>query len=143
MAAVNTQFSIAIHIMAGLGIDPNERCTSTELSTSVNANPSFVRRVLAKLAKAGLVNATTGKTGCCSIARSAKSISLLEIYEAVEAPKVFAIHQYPVTKDCRVSTCIKPAMENVLNKAQKSLEQSLKGVYLSDVIADVKKLKKD
>lgn len=139
MAAINTQFSIAIHIMAGLGIDPQSKHTSANLSESVNANPSFVRRVLAKLAKAGLVHATTGKTGCCCIARPPKSISLLEIYEAVEAPKAFAIHQYPATKDCKVSTCIKPAMENVLNKAQKSLEQSLKGVYLSDVIADIKK----
>jgi predicted TIM-barrel fold metal-dependent hydrolase len=36
---------------------------------------------------------------------------LLDIYRAVEAPKVFTIHGYPVKRDCAVSCGIKGALE--------------------------------
>jgi Rrf2 family protein len=139
MAAVNTQFSIAVHMMAGLGMNPDGTMTSNHLAGSVNACPSFVRRVMSKLSKAGLVQTTTGKTGSCCLAKKAKDISLLEIYEAVEAPKVFAIHQYPDQKSCKISCRIKPAMEKILDNTQKQMEENLKKVSLQDVIADIRR----
>lgn len=137
MAAVNTQFSIAIHILAGLGM--KQDMTSSDLATSVNAYPSFVRRIMSKLAKAGLVVTTTGKSGCCTLARKPGDITLLDIYEAVEAPKVFAIHAYPAQKHCSVSCNIKTSMEKVLERTQKSVEDTLKKTSLADVISDLKK----
>ena len=61
--AVNTQFSIAVHILAGLAYrceTGNPELTSAYLAASVNTSPSFVRRILSKLSKAGLVKTTTG-----------------------------------------------------------------------------------
>lgn len=139
VAAVNTQFSIAVHLLAGLGSRLPASVTSTELAGSVNACPSFVRRVLAKLSKAGLVQTRTGKSGACVLARSPKDISLLEIYTAVEAPKVFAIHDYPVQKKCLVSCHIKASLEKVLAKTQQTMEDSLRGVSLATVILDLER----
>jgi Rrf2 family protein len=139
--AVNTQFSIAVHMMAtlGVGCERNGEMTSSELAESVNAAPSFVRRVLSKLSKAGLVQTRTGKSGACSLAKKAKDISLLDIYDAVEAPKAFAIHSYPNQKACRVSCNIKKSMETVLDKTQKSMEQSLAGHTLAELVSELKK----
>ena len=140
--AVNTQFSIAVHMMATLGVGSDRlgsEMTSSELAGSVNAAPSFVRRVLSKLSKAGLVQTRTGKTGACSLAKKAKDISLLDIYEAVEAPKAFAIHSYPNQKTCKVSCNIKTSMEKVLDRTQKSMEQSLSKHSLADLVDDLKK----
>ena len=139
--AVNTQFSIAVHMMAtlGVGCEREGQMTSTELAESVNAAPSFVRRVLSKLAKAGLVQTRTGKSGACSLAKKAKDISLLEIYEAVEAPKAFAIHSYPNQKACRVSCNIKSSMERVLDRTQKSMEQTLGRTTLAELVDDLKR----
>ena len=78
--AVSTQFSIAVHMMAGLGYTGASDMTSTQLAASVNTSPSFVRRVLSKLSKADLVSTTMGKTGSTALARDPKQISLLEIY---------------------------------------------------------------
>ena len=139
--ASNTQFSIAVHLMTGLGYDSSSKGkTSGELSASVNACPSFVRRVVSKLSKAKLVKTTTGKSGACSLAKNPKQISLLDIYEAVEAPKAFAIHDYPVQKQCSISCNIKGSMERVLDQTQHSLEETLKKITLADVISDVKKV---
>jgi Rrf2 family protein len=136
----NHQFSIAVHILAGLGYQGcDSDLSSGQLAKSVNANPSFVRRVLARLSKAGLVRTTTGKNGCCKLAKPAASITLLDIYEAVEAPHVFSIHSYEDQKTCKVSCHIKSSMEKVLERTQKAMEASLKEVRLSDVISDLKK----
>lgn len=124
--------------MAGLGYLAEDGICSGTLAQSVNANPSFVRRVLAKLSKAGLVHTTTGKGGACSLARKPRDISLYDIYLAVDAPKTFAIHNYETEKACKVSCRIKPALENVLCKAQKGFEDSLKKLSLAEVIEDLK-----
>ena len=135
--AVNTKFSIAVHMMAGLGFLPEAETTSTQLALSVNTSPSFVRRILAKLSKAGLVCTKMGKSGSTSLAREPKDISLLEIYRAVEAPKAFMIHDYPEQAFCPVSCGIKVAMEKVLDRTQDSLEYGLGEISLAQVIADV------
>jgi Rrf2 family protein len=136
--ATNNQFSIAVHVMTVLGVHKNDMVCSSSLATSVNANASFVRRILSKLSKAKLVHTTAGKGGHCSLAKSSKDISLLDIYKAVEAPKAFSIHNYATQKGCDVSCAIKPFMEKVLNKTQRSLEQSLKGVSLAEAVSKTK-----
>jgi Rrf2 family protein len=133
----NTQFSIAVHLMAGLGFASTD-ATSTRLAGSVNTSPSFVRRTLARLSKANLVETTMGKNGSCALAREPKEISLLDIYRAVDAPKAFAIHDYPEQKSCPVSCKIRSAMDNVLNTSQRSFEASLSQMTLADVIGDLK-----
>jgi Rrf2 family protein len=138
--AVNTQFSIAVHILAGLacGCDQNG-VTSSHLAESVNTSPSFVRRTLAKLSKAGLVETATGKAGACWLAKDAKDISLLDVYEAVDAPKAFSIHSYTEQKVCTVSCHIKSALEKALAKTQKAMETSLAEISLAQIVSDVKK----
>src|ERR1700749_2682248 len=113
----NTQFSIAVHLMAGLGANAGQGISSAQLARSVNTSPSFVRRVVSKLSRAGLIRTTTGKSGACMLTKDSRTITLLDIYRAVEAPKVFAIHAYPATRDCPISCGIKGAMGKVLESA--------------------------
>jgi Rrf2 family protein len=136
--ATNTQFSIAVHVMAGLGARAGAGVQSRYLADSVNACPSFVRRVLSKLSKADLVRTTTGKTGACALARDPREISLLDIYRAVEAPKVFAIHAYEIQQKCAVSCGIKTSLERVLDGSQRAMEANLKKITLAEVLADIK-----
>ncbi|MFZ0711914.1 MAG: Rrf2 family transcriptional regulator [Terrimicrobiaceae bacterium] len=137
--AVNTQFSIAVHMLAGLGFRDDRNTTSSELAASVNTSPSFVRRTLAKLSKAGLVETATGKAGSCWLAKKPDRISLLDIYEAVAAPKAFSIHSYPVQKRCPVSCNIKGALEKVLSKSQNALEASLNETSLADIVSEIRR----
>ena len=140
MSATNIQFSIAIHIMAVLGYGAKVDFTSSDLAAgSINACPSFVRRVLSKLSKAGLVRTSRGKSGTCLLARPAMDISLLDIYKAVDAPKVFEIHSYPAQQLCPVSSGFKSMMERVLDKSQLSFENTLTKTSLADVIEDLRK----
>ena len=136
--AINTQFPIAVHLMAALGYRSGRDTTSAQLAMSVNTGPSFVRRTLAKLSRAGLVQTATGKAGACWLAKDAKKISLLDIYKAVDAPKAFSIHHYSEQKACPVSCHIKAALDRALDKTQKAMETSLKTISLKEVISDLK-----
>jgi Rrf2 family protein len=137
--AKNVQFSLAVHVMAGLAYGCDQHVTSSHLASSVNTSPSFVRRVLAKLSKAGLVETATGKAGACWLARDAKKISLLDIYKAVDAPEAIAIHSYKEQKGCPVSCQIKTALEHALGKTQKAMEASLGDISLAEIVTEVKK----
>jgi len=136
--ATNTQFAIAAHLMAALAYRQGADLTSAHLAMSVNTSPSFIRRTLARLAKAGLVKTTTGKSGACRLEKRPERISLLDIYKAVGAPKAFAIHAYPNQKACVVSCCIKKSLTKVLQKTQAGMEASLGKISLAEVLTDMK-----
>ena len=139
MAATSVQFSVATHIMTALGFHYGTEVNSSTLAQSVNAEPTFVRKSLSKLAKAGLVVTTRGKNGACSLARPPEQITLWDVYAASEAPDVFAVHNYPVEKACPVSSNFKGCMSAIQVKTQRSLEQALSRTALSEIVADVRK----
>ena len=137
MASVNTQFSIAVHVLAAIA--HYERAFTSEiLAGSVNANPVFVKRILVKLSKARLAKTTVGKSGGYDLARSPKSISLLDIYSAVNPPHAFAIHTYPKSKGCVVSCNIKEVMSDVLVGTQEAVDRDLRRTTLADVVSKIR-----
>ena len=137
MASVNTQFSIAVHVLAAIA-NYKTSFTSEVLAGSVNANSVFVKRILVKLSKAKLVTATVGKSGGYDLARSPQSISLFDIYSAVSPPGAFAIHTYEKKKWCVVSSNIKEVMGEVLIDTQKAVENNLKRTNLADVVSKIR-----
>jgi len=82
MSATSVQFTVAAHIMAALGYFHGEEISSATLAAGVNADPTFVRKSLSKLSKAGLVVTKRGKSGASVLARPPRQITLLDIYRA-------------------------------------------------------------
>ena len=134
MSATNVQFSVGVHIMQVLHAHVDEKVTSSSITKSVNADAGSVRLVLAKLAKAGLVKTTRGRSGSSRLARPAQKISLFDIYKATAAPPVFAVHSYPVECKCVVSRQHKDTMMRVLNDSQAAFEAALARKKLSDIV---------
>ncbi len=139
MSVKSVQFAVAAHIMAALGYYHGEEISSATLADSVNADPTFVRKSLSKLSKAGLVVTKRGKSGASVLARAPKRITLLDIYRASAAPPAFAIHSYPVEKRCPVSCNLKGCMSSVLKKAQDSFENTLDEITLADVVGEIRR----
>lgn len=140
MSTKNVQFTVATHVMAGLAhcaATGGSGATSAALACSVNAEPSFVRRAISKLAKAGLVTTTRGKNGACTLARPASAITLLEIYRASEAPATFSIHDYPIEGACPISANISACMREVLACAQQGFEERLARRTLAEMLVQM------
>ena len=107
MSATSVQFTVAARAMTALAFFRGKEIPSATLAESVNAEPTFVRKSLSKLSKAGLIITTRGKNGASTLTRSPGQITLLDIYRASAAPPTFAIHSCPLHKRCPISRNIK------------------------------------
>lgn len=139
MSLKNVQFAVATHIMVMLAYRGGEETSSRLLADSVNADPTFVRKSLSKLGKAGLVVTRRGQTGASSLARPANRITLLDIYRASGAPSAFATHSYPVESECIVSRNFKICMSGVLSEVQNEFERSMSKITLAQLTRRVQK----
>ena len=139
MSVKSVQFTVAAHIMAALGYYHREEISSATLAESVNADPTFVRKSLSKLSKAGLVVTKRGKSGASALSRVPRQITLLDIYRASAAPPAFAIHSYPVEKRCPGSCHLKECMSGVLCQAQHRFERSLAKITLADLVGEIRR----
>lgn len=135
MASDNTQFSIAVHIL--VGIAKYAHVNTSQLAQSVNTNPIFVKRIVGKLAKNGLVLSARGRNGGNSLGREAKDISLLDVYRAVNTPSLFAIHHYEKVASCSISSNIQQTLTEVRNTLQHEVDQKLMQLSIQDMLDDI------
>ena len=70
----------ALVVIAGT----NGPCSSSTMAQDLKAHAVFVRRVLAQLVRANIVQAREGRDGGYRLARSAEHITLAEVYQAVK-----------------------------------------------------------
>ena len=82
--AANSRFGVAVHVLALLALSADERRSSREIADSVATNPVVIRRLLAQLARAGLVESAHGAKGGFRLARPAAKVTLHDVHRAVE-----------------------------------------------------------
>ncbi|HEX4607421.1 MAG TPA: Rrf2 family transcriptional regulator [Urbifossiella sp.] len=128
---------IATHTLALLAHGGGEPLTSDWIAGSVNTNPVVVRRILALLARAGLVATQEGAKGGARLARPAAEIDLLAVYRAVEEGDLFATHPKPPNPDCRVGCNIQAALTPTLDAAEAAMAASLAKTTVADVVRRV------
>ncbi len=67
-----------------LASEPDSLQTSTDIALKLDTNPVVVRRVLASLQQAKLIESQKGPTGGSRLLKSPKAISLADVYKAVD-----------------------------------------------------------
>jgi len=135
----SSRFVVATHVLALLAFGKGEAMTSEYIAGSVNTNPVVVRRILALLAKAGLVSTQEGAGGGVRLARPAESIDLQSVYEAVETDPLFALHPQKPNPSCPVGRTIQLALEPTLEDAEKVLLRSLAGTTVANLVGRITK----
>lgn len=134
---MNTRFAVAVHILAILQAQGGAPATSEYIATSVNTNPSLIRRLLSQLARAGLTTAQMGTGGGALLARPASEITLLDVYRAVdEEADVIPIHPAPNPR-CPVGRNIQEALERRTDAAQRALFDELARTTLAELAGDL------
>ncbi len=79
------------------------RCTSKILADGLQANPSFVRKMMVPLTRNGIIVSTLGRTGTIRLGRPASDITLRDIYAAVTEDKPLMAGRPEVPARCVVS----------------------------------------
>lgn len=77
------RFRIAVHALVWLA-QKECVCSSKAIAEQVNSHATFLRRVLATLSQAGIVEAREGREGGYCLKKSVEDISLSEVYLAIK-----------------------------------------------------------
>lgn len=127
------RLSDAVHILTYIGVsDSNTDLSSRAIAGSIDSNPSLVRRLMATLSNADLINSTPGKISL-ELSRPAKNISLLDVYKAIEEPKL--LHVDPKTNlKCIVGANIQKTLTRAYDKVQQKAEQEMKNISIQEIV---------
>jgi DNA-binding IscR family transcriptional regulator len=135
--AANSQFSIAIHILAMLAQSGEENVKSECLAGSVNTNAVVIRRLLGHLNEADLVVSQTGAAGGTRLAKQPGEITLDSVYKAVNCGEVFALHPNTPSQDCPVGKNIEAVLCCIQKEIDRGVEARLSQYTLQDVMGMV------
>lgn len=138
--AANSQFAIAVHILAMLAKSGGENVKSDCIAASVNTNPVVIRRLLCELQQAQLVVSQTGANGGTRLSRQPENINLFEVYRAaLPDNEVFALHRNAPSENCFIGKNILKVLENLQSEIDEAVEAKLVKYSLADVLESVEK----
>ncbi|GHH75232.1 Rrf2 family transcriptional regulator [Streptomyces sulfonofaciens] len=130
---------MAAHALAWIELNARrggEVATSEQIANSVNTNPVVIRRLLGELRGAGLVESRRGAGAGWRLLRPAESISLAEVYRAVEGDPQFALHPATPNQKCPVGQGIRSALTPVYDAAEQALSAELARTSVADVLRE-------
>lgn len=113
---MNSDFCVAVHGLVFLN-HKGRVLSSEELAENICTNPVRVRRVMAQLKRAGLVETQQGNAGGYRAPKSAQAITLAQIAQALDTRFVSANwHSGDVDQTCLVSSGMGGIMETILGE---------------------------
>jgi Rrf2 family protein len=126
------QFALAVQALVLLA-NASEGATSSVLASRVDANATCLRRVLAPLARAGLVVAAEGRAGGYRLARPAAEITLADVYAATSGEPLLRLEPTPINPCCPISMALVPALAQITADAEARFQEALARWTLNDV----------
>ncbi len=135
--AANSQFSMAVHILALLAKTGEDNLKSEQVARSVNTNPVVIRRILSRLREAGLVTSQTGSAGGTKLSKPPVEITLCEIYRSVACGEVFALHSRAPDQNCPVGRNIEAVLCELQKEIDRSVAEKLGQFTLASVLEKV------
>lgn len=135
---MDTKFSVAVHVLIMIS-ESASPVNSEKMAASVGTNASYIRKILALLKKAGIVEGHRGISGY-SLTADPHQLTLLQIYQAVTEENsihLIDIHQNASDK-CIVGHHIKPVLAGMFADIEKSFALSLARKTLADCISGIR-----
>ncbi|MGE5085658.1 MAG: RrF2 family transcriptional regulator [Bacillota bacterium] len=134
---LDQRFAVSVHIMTVLSYHKGELMTSETLAAGIRTNPTVVRRLIAKLSEAGLVESFKGKTGGVRLNEKRKDISLKDIYMAVSGKPLLNTPDKEPHKSCLVSCAMKKILCDISSGLETHSMSYLSKIKLSDLTSKV------
>ena len=129
----STKLSDTVHVMVLIAINKEKSLSSASIAESVHTNPGFVRQLMLKLKKAGLMTSVAGHARP-SLSKPADQITLLDVYKAVEGEKPLLHLDTHTNPDCGVGINIQLSLQGFYNEIQKNAEEKMNTITLQDII---------
>lgn len=134
----NKNFSIAIQICVFMDFKGKRRFSSQELAKSVDTNPVVIRRQLARLKSAALMQSQNGPNGGYYLTRDSDKITLWDLYMATRDGDFF--NRPKPNPDCVVGSNLKYLVEDTFYNAEMAMKPELEAVTVRDLCQKLTKI---
>ena len=130
---MNSDFTLAIHSLTFLALQPDRMSTSDAISESACVHPVRIRKVLSLLKKHGIIKSKEGTGGGFIFAKDLSEVNLRDIYkitsEGAQQPRC------PDSNErCIVGANMQRVLFSVFLGAEEHLCENLKDYTLKEVI---------
>ena len=135
---MDTKFSIALHLL--IYIEETDKLVTSELlAQSVGTNASHIRKIIALLKDADIIESQQGKKGMM-LKIKASELTLDKVYFAIYPQKdLLHIHD-TANQDCPVGANIRQALLPIFEESERQLVLNLKSKTLRSLIDDMYKI---
>ncbi|WP_164044938.1 RrF2 family transcriptional regulator [Serratia marcescens] len=130
------RFPTALQMVLSVAVAEKQgmRSTSATLAAALEANPSFIRKLMVPLTKDGIIVSTLGRNGSIHLGRPAEEITLRDIYLAV----IWASRP-EVPARCLVSANACWYFKSVVNEAEQASLAVLARHTVADSLAELER----
>jgi Rrf2 family protein len=138
--SANNRVTLAVHTLVWIAMSSRESeqlATSEQVAASVNTNPVVIRRILGQLKAAGIVESRRGAGAGWLMSRAPATVTLADVYDAVEPGSLFALHAAEPNQTCRVGRGIQPSLTALYDRVGQVLRDELAAITIADVVDDV------
>ena len=111
----SVKLSHAVHILVFIYLSEGLPLSSDKIAESIHTNPGCVRQIMSVLRNAELIKSTTGHPKP-ELAREPETISLLDIYKAVEGDKPLLHLDTHTNPECGIGVNIQLALQSFYDK---------------------------
>lgn len=132
--AYSTKLSDALHLLVFVETGRGGDLTSDAIARSLACNPASVRQLMGRLRRAGLLSCVTGHA-MPTLARDAASITMLDVYRAVEGDRPLLHLDTHTNPACGVGVNVQAVIGERFHDVQCAAERAMAEVTLADLIA--------
>lgn len=130
---MTSEFCVAVHALVYLN-HKAATLSSEALAENICTHPARVRKVMARLKKAGLVQTKEGADGGYLFALAPSAVSLRQIGEAVGAQFVSSSwHSGSTDMECLVASGMAAVMDDLLNGLNETCKKQLEQITVLDI----------
>jgi Rrf2 family protein len=132
----DNRLSRMLHVLIHMQ-QTSDPMTSDAIAEVLQTNPVVVRRTMAGLRDHGYVTSLKGHGGGWTLAQPLSSITLLDVYNALEQPSIFSVGWGEDHDNCLVERAVNQQLAQSLSDAQARLLKDFGKVTLQSILDSV------
>ncbi|HBU83651.1 MAG TPA: transcriptional regulator [Paenibacillus sp.] len=129
-------FGLAIQGLVFLSMSDNVR-SSKEIANMMNSGTTFMRRVIGQLVRANLVEAREGRDGGYLLAKPASSITVADVYQALQMHNPLGTGMADSTLDCERGASVRGLFQEMSSQVEESTLHIFKQYTIKRIAAEV------
>ncbi|MFI5272610.1 MAG: RrF2 family transcriptional regulator [Ktedonobacterales bacterium] len=127
-------FPIAVQTLVYLARARDDVCPSAEIAGRLGAHAVYLRRVVAQLVRAGLVEAREGRDGGYRLARPADHITLADVFRALQPSTACDTKEAAPRRGPMLDPGMQAALSRVMGQAERRALDVMQQHTLADLV---------